>query len=383
MPLLILLLMVFCGILFVRVNKLENTIADLQEFIEENTLADNLGNTSVGNDKDDFSDNGDGVDLIIINGESEGESLFSETAQGNNSDSADKSDSLDKTDNMDNEDNTDDQNVKETDDDVISEDIETEDELQQEVTEVSGNDFSEESKTSEEVESEQEEETENNTDESELLETADVSWSDKTVYLTFDDGPSSNTSEILEILDNYDVKATFFTVGKTSTEEEKLYRQIIAKGHTLGMHSYSHEYKKIYASEAAFKEDFLKIKEHIFDVTGIETDLYRFPGGSSNTVSDVDMEKLADYLTEQGITYFDWNVSAEDAKKGNLTVDEIVENVIAGCAKKDICMVLLHDSEKLDNTVEALPIIIEQLQERGATILPITEKTEPIQHTMD
>ena len=103
------------------------------------------------------------------------------------------------------------------------------------------------------------------------------------VYLTFDDGPSIYTEEILDILDEYQVKATFFVVGKESDAAKEALRDIVARGHTLGMHSYSHKYSELYASEEAFEADFLKLQGYLEDVTGVKSKVYRFPGGSSNT----------------------------------------------------------------------------------------------------
>lgn len=130
------------------------------------------------------------------------------------------------------------------------------------------------------------------------------------VYLTFDDGPSSNTAEILDILKQYGVKATFFVIGKENEESKELYRRMVEEGHTLAMHSYSHKYGMLYESVEAFAEDFSNIQNYLFEVTGQECLFYRFPGGSSNQVSKTDMKELIAYLNGQGITYFDWNVSS-------------------------------------------------------------------------
>ena len=127
------------------------------------------------------------------------------------------------------------------------------------------------------------------------------------VYLTFDDGPSKNTEKILDILDKYQVKATFFLTGREDKESLRLYREIVKRGHTVGMHSYSHQYDAIYESAKTFEEDLDKIQGLIYDATGIKCRLYRFPGGSSNQVSNTDMKELIRILNERNITYFDWN----------------------------------------------------------------------------
>ena len=132
----------------------------------------------------------------------------------------------------------------------------------------------------------------------------------KRAYLTFDDGPSGNTVEILDILDKYDVKATFFVVGRDKSYYDA-YRDIVDRGHTLGLHSYTHDYDKIYGSLADFSEDIEELRNLLYDVTGVNCVYYRFPGGSSNTVSRVDMNTLIDYVNAEGLIYYDWNAHIE------------------------------------------------------------------------
>lgn len=201
------------------------------------------------------------------------------------------------------------------------------------------------------------------------------------VYLTFDDGPSANTDEILDILAEYDVKATFFVVGKEDEHSREMLQRIVDEGHTLGMHSYSHKYAELYASEEAFTEDLEKLRSYLYDVTGVESVFYRFPGGSSNTVSSVDMSVLAEILEEQGITYFDWNIASGDAGSRILDTDTLVENATSEIAEHETAVILMHDSGEKETTVEALPRIIETIQAMDDTvILPITEDTEPVHH---
>lgn len=202
------------------------------------------------------------------------------------------------------------------------------------------------------------------------------------VYLTFDDGPSSNTDDILDILAAYDVKATFFVVGKEGEWAEKAYRRIVAEGHTLGMHSYTHEYSTVYASEEAFTEDLNRLRDYLREVTGVECAYYRFPGGSSNRVSDMDMHVLIDCLYEQEITYVDWNVSSQDASNPVPDADTILQNCLEGIAKHHgTVVVLMHDAASKGSTVEVLPALIEAVQAMEDTeLLPITEDTVPVQH---
>lgn len=199
------------------------------------------------------------------------------------------------------------------------------------------------------------------------------------VYLTFDDGPSEKTEEILDILADYDVKATFFVVGREDEESQALYRRIVDEGHTLGMHSYSNKYSVIYQSEQAFQEDYQKLKDYLYEVTGVECKYYRFPGGSSNQISNVSMTPLIQFLNEQDTVYYDWNVSAGDAASAAYTAEDIVANVTEDVAKYKTSVVLLHDAEDKSTTVEAIRPLIEALKAMEAEILPIDEDTQVIQ----
>lgn len=203
------------------------------------------------------------------------------------------------------------------------------------------------------------------------------------VYLTFDDGPSENTPEILAILKKHNVKATFFVTGKEGEEADEWYREIVADGHTLGMHSYSHKYSVLYDSLDSFQDDFTKLSQKLEDVTGEKCWVYRFPGGSSNQVSNTDMNEFIDYLGEQGMTYYDWNVVCGDATSQIYTADELVQNVMADVVKYKNSVVLMHDAAEKDSTVEALEIILEKLEEMDAQVLPITKESPVIHHHLN
>ena len=201
------------------------------------------------------------------------------------------------------------------------------------------------------------------------------------VYLTFDDGPSEETDRILDILDEYQVKATFFVTGKPDDKYGDVYRRIVADGHTLGMHSFSHNYSRIYASEEAFREDVEQLRDYLYQETGVKSDFYRFPGGSSTTVSRTSIQQLITYLNEQNIVYFDWNVSAGDATSEYVSSERITSRVISQVGEYKEAVVLMHDSSDKKSTVEALPMIIEGIQKMENTvILPISDATIPVQH---
>ncbi len=228
-----------------------------------------------------------------------------------------------------------------------------------------------------EQESRNEEAVEEETTEFETEENDQIKY----VHLTFDDGPSSVTDDILDILNEYDVKATFFVNGRTDERSLAMYKRIVEEGHTLGMHSYSHKYNEVYASKEKFIADTEKLRHLLAETTGEDPVFYRFPGGSSNRVSTVDMEELIGWLNEEGITYFDWNISSGDSSGGKLTVDQIVGNCTKTVANHEEPVILMHDAGSKRTTVEALPEIIETIQAMGNTKLTaITEDTPVVHH---
>ena len=201
------------------------------------------------------------------------------------------------------------------------------------------------------------------------------------VYLTFDDGPNRYTTpKVLDILKENNVKATFFVVGKEDEASAAIYQRIVDEGHTLGMHSYSNKYSLIYQSEDAFEADFHQLQDYLYEVTGEKSRYYRFPGGSSNQISNVPMSSLIRFLNSEDVVYYDWNVSAGDAANAAYTPEELVENVVSDVSKYKTSVVLLHDSEDRSTTVEAVGPLIEALQDMDAEILPIDEDTQVIQY---
>ncbi len=205
----------------------------------------------------------------------------------------------------------------------------------------------------------------------------------KVAYLTFDDGPSSNTMRILDILDKYGVKATFFVIGKSGRDKE--YKAIVDRGHTIALHTYSHEYSKVYASEKAFFKEIEKISDKVYNLTGVRSNIIRFPGGSSNTVYKKYcrglMAKLKKSVPAKGYFYHDWNVSSGDANGNNIAKNKLINNVKGGCKNKTVVNILMHDTGSAKNTtVSALPAIIEYLLAQGYDIQPITEDSTLIQH---
>lgn len=199
------------------------------------------------------------------------------------------------------------------------------------------------------------------------------------VYLTFDCELSENTEAILDVLKANNVKATFFISGDDTEECKNICKRIVDEGHTIGMHSYSNRYSTVYASEEAFENDFNQISKYIYDSTGNASKFYRFPGGSSNQISNVDMTEFVKILNKNNIIYFDWNVSAGDAS-GDYTVEDIVSNVTDGISKYKNSVVLLHDAPDKSTTAEAIEPLVKALQKQKANIMPIDENTYVVQY---
>jgi len=202
----------------------------------------------------------------------------------------------------------------------------------------------------------------------------------KRVYLTFDDGPSIYTGQILDILKANDIKATFFVIAREDESYWPYYTRILEEGHTLGMHSYTHDYNQVYASLDSFETDVNSLSQFLYDRTGEYPTIYRFPGGSSNTVCNVPMEECIAYLNEQGITYYDWNALNGDAVSSELPPEKLVENIMNSVRQNNTSIVLMHDMQSRHTTVESLQPLIDTLKDEGYEILPIDENTPLIQH---
>lgn len=199
------------------------------------------------------------------------------------------------------------------------------------------------------------------------------------VYLTFEDGPSKYTEDILDVLKEKNIKATFFVTGQEGDTATDLYKRMVEEGHTLGMHTYSNKYSTIYQSEEHFKEDVEKLRTYLFEVTGMESVYYRFPGGSSNQITNVPMEKLIHYLNQEGLIYYDWNIASGDLATNAYTVDEIVANITGDVVKYKTSVVQLHDGADATITAEVVEKLIDALLEMNVEILPIDKDTSVIQ----
>lgn len=202
--------------------------------------------------------------------------------------------------------------------------------------------------------------------------------SSKTIYLTFDDGPSSRTPEILKILKDNGVKATFFVIN--GGKYNHYMQDIVADGHTIALHSYSHDYAKIYTSDEAYFADLQQISDVVYNQTGVRTQMIRFPGGSSNTKSKKYnpgiMTRLTQEVERQGYTYFDWNLSSGDANSNSVAASTIINNCCK-VPKSNAVIVLMHDAGAKRTTVEALPEVIAYYKAAGCSFAAIDASTPP------
>ncbi len=177
----------------------------------------------------------------------------------------------------------------------------------------------------------------------------------KVIYLTFDDGPSDRvTPKILDVLKKENVKATFFIVGKSAETRKRILKREFDEGHTIGVHSYSHRYKDIYASPASLVEDIEKCNKIIKEVTGSYSTLYRFPGGSFGLP-----DKLINAVTQRGMRYVDWNASTRDAELYGATSAQLFKAAIETPIVADYVVLLAHDTTDKLSTVDALTDIIK------------------------
>lgn len=202
--------------------------------------------------------------------------------------------------------------------------------------------------------------------------------SNNMIFLTFDDGPSSLTSKTLDILKEENVKATFFVINFSNCD---IIKRIVNEGHTIAIHGYSHEYRKIYKSEEAFMNNITSLENKIQSCTGVTTKYIRFPGGSSNTVSKFNpgiMTRLTKKVTEEGYKYYDWNVSSEDAVSGGISTEKVYNNVISGLRYNRHNIVLMHDSDNKRTTQNALRKIISYGKNNGYSFANITDSTKEV-----
>lgn len=199
-----------------------------------------------------------------------------------------------------------------------------------------------------------------------------------TIYLTFDDGPSRYTGKLLDVLKKYNIKATFFVTNQSW--DDNLIKRMYSEGHSIGIHTYTHKYGEIYSSEESYFEDLNKLRDKIYNSTGYYSNIVRFPGGSSNTVSSFNagiMTRLAKKLESNGYKYFDWNVESNDTSS-NISSDRIANNIINSLGSRSTYIILQHDTKL--NSVNAVEKVIKYGIENGYKFSALDETSPTIHH---
>lgn len=186
---------------------------------------------------------------------------------------------------------------------------------------------------------------------------------EKTAYLTFDDGPSENTRMILDVLKNYDAKATFFLLGEKAEQNPDLVKRIFAEGHTIGNHTYGHNYDRVYGTREEFVDEITRCENVIVNILGSENapKLFRFPGGSKENWKYI----YRNIAVELGYKFVDWNALNGDADGQPFSEERCMAEIKKYCTGEKNVVILMHDSNKKNITAKMMPQILDYLKEKG------------------
>ncbi len=203
----------------------------------------------------------------------------------------------------------------------------------------------------------------------------DLYFHPKTMYLTFDDGPSPKyTEQILDVLKEKDIKATFFVIGENVRKHPEIAKRIVEEGHTIGIHCNWHDYNTLYESVDNYVADFERASQAVYEVAGVEAKIFRFPGGSINSYNKKVYQGIIEEMTDRGFVYYDWNASLEDAMRA-FTPEELIQNAKTSTLGRKKVVLLAHDI--VENTALCLENLIEQFPEYE--MKPLTADVTPIQ----
>ena len=204
----------------------------------------------------------------------------------------------------------------------------------------------------------------------------DLYLNPKTMYLTFDDGPSEEyTDKVLDVLKEKNIKATFFVIGEYVRKYPDTARRIAEEGHTIGIHCDVHDYKTLYASVDSYIEDFEKAYDTVYEVTGVKAQFFRFPGGSINDFNKTVYKDIIAEMETRGFIYYDWNSSLEDATRSKATAEDLINTAVETTLGRKKVVMLAHD--RIANTANALGDLIDALPEYR--MQPLTTETDPVQ----
>ncbi len=203
-------------------------------------------------------------------------------------------------------------------------------------------------------------------------------YEENTVYLTFNSTPGDNTGSILNILDDYDVKATFFLSGSADSVSLDQMKAIVARGHNVGLNGYSDSYQQIYGSVGDYLADFKAIYDLVYETTGVRAEIFRYPGGGINAYNSGFYQELNAEMLRRGFVFFDWDVTGGDTLLEGASADQIQSTVLTGMEGKDRGIVLLRDAVGKEAVPEALPGIISSLREQGYQFKSLTAEIVPV-----
>ncbi len=199
---------------------------------------------------------------------------------------------------------------------------------------------------------------------------------DKVVYITIDDGPDpQSTPAYLNILKQHNVKATFFMTGSKMEKNSRLVLDMYLQGHSLGNHTYTHDYSTVFKDTDSFALEVSKTEEVIYSITGTRPGIFRVPGGSQNLCRD---EGFVRKLWELEYSFFDWNVSAADTDPKGITKEQVIDNIKRGSAGRKKIVVLMHDNPGRTASLEALPELIEWFKENGYEFGTLNKSIRPV-----
>lgn len=202
---------------------------------------------------------------------------------------------------------------------------------------------------------------------------------EKVVYITIDDGPTTRTPKILDILDQYDAKATWLVTAQYMTGDSlsDMLKQIHDRGHVVGVHTYSHVYKNIYASVDAYMKDYNKMNDIIIDAIGEDSKIFRFPGGSNAGYNKSIRDELIAHVKAEGLVYYDWNAFTGDVD--GLSKEQMIEKAVKESSYNNKTILLMHDVPDKESVVEALPSILAKLKKKGYEFRALDADVKPIQ----
>lgn len=205
----------------------------------------------------------------------------------------------------------------------------------------------------------------------------EYTYEEGTIYFTFDDGPSQYTYSFLEYLKKHNVKATWFVVPSREQWNMDALKAIADQGHTIGVHSYTHDYKKIYASVEAYLEDFHEAWSIIREATGQTPQLFRFAGGSNNDFNVDTRDAIIKEMTRRGFRFYDWNVDSGDVD--GATWQDMYNSIPRDCRNLKRPIILMHDSAGTKNALYVFEDVLKLLIGEGYKFDALHNDTQPIQ----